>query len=70
MATPKANVDPGPSLYRRVRASFILQGTTFFAWCSEHQICRQWATRCVTGEIAGPQAQRLARKIAAAAGLT
>lgn len=56
-------------MYRRVKAGFVMQGLTFSGWCAEHGINRSNARIALLGAWEGPKAERLRRRICAAAGL-
>lgn len=46
-----------------IRAGFILQGTTFKAWCRGEGVDPGYAHHVVTGQQAGPKAQALKTRI-------
>lgn len=56
-------------LLLRVRAAFILRGTTFSAWCQENGVVRRTAEQSLSGDIQSANAQMLVIRIAKAAGL-
>ena len=53
----------------RVRAGFILQGSTLKAWCREERVDYGYAHKVVDGKTDGPKAQALRARILAAATL-
>jgi hypothetical protein len=60
---------PCPELVRKVRANFVLQGTTLGRWCRENGIPRQNARDTLLGGWDGPKGRELRAKILKAAGL-
>lgn len=57
------SVKPSRELLVRVRAAFILQGTSFNAWCNANGVVRRTAEQSLNGEIQSGNAKRLVRKI-------
>ena len=57
-----------PSLLCLVKTGFILNGTTFKAWCRENDVDPGYAHHVVNGKTNGPKAKRLRDRIAQAAG--
>lgn len=60
---------PGPSLYRAVRAGFIIMGDSLSGHCCREGIKRQNARACLLGQWKGPKAAALVRDLCQAAGL-
>jgi hypothetical protein len=56
-------------LLRKVRAGFVLRGLTFNRWCTENDVDRRYAERCLKGVRDGPEARLLRHRIRVAAGL-
>ena len=56
-----------PNLVQQVRTGFILQGTTFKAWCRTNRIDPGYAYHVAAGRTNGPKAQQLRQRIANAA---
>lgn len=54
---------------RRVRAGFVVQGTSLTAWCRARGVKHQNARKALAGEWKGPKASALIREILQAAGL-
>jgi hypothetical protein len=50
-------------LLPQVRAGFILQGTTFTAWCRSNGIDPGYAHHVVSGKTNGPSAQALRSRL-------
>ena len=65
MATP----EPGLGLMQQVRAGFVLQGTTFSAWCKANQISQYNARDAVIGSWNGPKGKALRAQIVKASGM-
>ena len=65
MTTPA----PGIDLHRRVRAGFILQGTTFKRWCLDHHITPSNARDALIGSWDGPKGRQLRARLVKAAGV-
>lgn len=53
---------PHPDLLK-LRAFFILQGTTFTKYCQEHNINRRNAHSAITGKWKGKKALKLKKRI-------
>lgn len=51
----------------RLRAAFILKGTSFNAWCVENEIDPHNARKAVLGHWQGPKATKLVERIERAA---
>ena len=67
---PAVNISHNFSLrQRRVRAGFLLQGTSLNSWCKEAGIARQNADQVLLGQWKGPKASALMVRILAAAGV-
>lgn len=56
-------LQPGRALYDRVRAAFILKGTTMEAWCRKNKVARQNAICATVGSWNGPKGKAVRRKI-------
>ena len=69
MQRPKKPSSPGLDLYNKVRAAFILQGTTLNAWCLSNGIMRQNAQQALTGSWNGPKGRELREKMLKAANM-
>tara|TARA_R110000751_G_scaffold180038_2_gene286494 strand:+ start:38754 stop:38966 length:213 start_codon:yes stop_codon:yes gene_type:complete len=54
---------PSRNLLVRVRAEFILQGSSFNAWCKANGVVRRTAEQSLTGEIQSDNAKRLVQTI-------
>lgn len=61
--------EPGPDLLKAIRASFVMQGTTFSAFCEAKGINRRNAAVALLGGWRGPKGRAVARRIAKAAGI-
>lgn len=59
------NVD----LYTKVKAGFLLQGTSLHRWCIENGIQRQNAAQALKGVWKGQKSKELREKISQAAGI-
>lgn len=57
---------PSKELLVRVRAEFILQGSSFNAWCKANGVVRRTAEQSLSGEIQSDNAKRLVQAILAA----
>lgn len=55
---------------RRVRAGFVVQGTSLTAWCKERGVKHQNARKALDEEWTGPKAKTLVAEILEAAGVT
>jgi hypothetical protein len=53
----------GPQFYKRVRASMILRGTSFNAWCHKREYKYQNVRAACLGEWTGPRAQQICAEI-------
>lgn len=63
------NTDPAPSLYRRIKAGFVMQGGSLTEWCRANGIDRSWAFQCLNGKRKGPAASALIRLISRESGV-
>ena len=54
---------------RRIKAGFILRGTTLSAWCRENGVHHQNAHKALSGQWVGPKASMLVERLLAAAGV-
>ena len=68
-SVPQTAQTPEPDLLTKIRAGFILKGTTMNAWCAKHAINRPNATMAILGGWRGPKAKRLVARIKRAAGV-
>lgn len=57
----------GPSDLAKVKSGFILQGTTFKAWCRAESVDPAYAHHVLAGHHAGRKAQALKARIMSAA---
>lgn len=57
------DISPSPQLYLRVRAAFIMQGTTFGAWCREKGIHQTNAKSALIGVWNGPKGREVRRQL-------
>lgn len=57
-------------LYTRVKAAFLLQGTSLNKWCLENDVRRQNAAHALKGVWNGPKSTELRGLIISAAGLS
>lgn len=60
---------PGPDLVRRVRAGFVMKGTTMHRWCREQGIAVQNVRQTLTGAWNGPKGRKLRALVIKAAGV-
>lgn len=60
---------PGPDLVKRVRAGFVLQGTTLGRWCRDNKVMPQHARLALLGGWNGPKGTALRERLMAASGL-
>jgi len=60
---------PNKGLHRRIRAGFILKGTTFTAWCRQHEINENNARSANIGAWDGPKGRALRERLIDASGL-
>ncbi|GGK08733.1 hypothetical protein [Luteimonas terricola] len=63
MTTP----EPSKDLYLRVRAGFVLQGTTLQTWCRQNGTHSSNAQRALIGSWDGPKARELRSRVIKAA---
>lgn len=58
------DVSPTPSkeLLTRIRAGFILKGSSFNAWCRSNGVVRRTAEQSISGEIQSENAKQLVQK--------
>lgn len=57
------SITPSRALLVRVRADFILQGSSFSAWCKANGVVRRTAEQSLSGEIQSDNAKRLVQTI-------
>jgi len=72
MSIQKAAINTPPAsmeLHTRIRAAFILNGTTFTRWCKENNVDPQNARQCIMGVWNGPKGRELRAKIIEASGV-
>lgn len=62
---------PAPSLdlHRRVRAAFVLQGTSMKAWCTKNKIHPSNVRNALIGSWNGPAGQAMRQRVVQASGL-
>lgn len=66
---PAANIsDELIERQRRIRAGFVVQGTSLTAWCKERGVRHQNARKALDGVWTGPKAAALVEEILQAAG--
>jgi hypothetical protein len=65
MTTP----EPSRDLLRKVKAHFILEGTTLTAWCRDNGINMPNAREALMGTWDGPAGRRLRERLCHVAGL-
>lgn len=69
MKTPSNHpASPGPELIRKVRALFILRGTTLGRWCRDNDIKLNHARMALVGSWDGPKGRALRDRVVSAAG--
>jgi hypothetical protein len=59
----KADARANDSLYRKVRAAFLVQGTSLGAWCDARGISRSRAREALKGIRKGPSASALRNRV-------
>ncbi|MBS0212335.1 MAG: hypothetical protein JSR26_04025 [Proteobacteria bacterium] len=64
-----STIEPSLALLRRVRAAFILQGTSLKGWCREHDIHLSNARNCLIGSWNGPAGKTMRQRLIKASGL-
>ncbi|CAK6715499.1 conserved hypothetical protein (fragment) [Vibrio harveyi] len=57
-------------LYTKVKAGFLLRGTSLHRWCIDNGVKRQAAAQALKGIWNGPKSTDLKQKLIEAAGLT
>lgn len=60
---------PSIALYNRVKAGFIVAGTSLTAWGREHGVNASNARHCLVGSWNGPKAKDLRARIIKASGI-
>jgi hypothetical protein len=50
----------------QIRAGFVIQGTSFNAWCEKNGVDKKNATRAINRQWDGPKARALVERIRAA----
>ncbi|MEJ1341202.1 MAG: hypothetical protein RPU14_03890 [Candidatus Sedimenticola sp. (ex Thyasira tokunagai)] len=63
-------VTPSLDLHLKVRAGFIIQGTTFSAWCRKHGVNNGNARAALIGSWDGPKGRALRVELLDASGVT
>lgn len=61
--------DETRALLNRIKAGFILKGTTYNAWCEKNGVNRANATIAILGGWRGPKARKLVARVKRAAGV-
>ena len=69
MAKVVSEVPPERQLNARVRAAFVMKGTTLHAWCGENGVDPAHAYKALIGQWRGPAGHALVARIKAAAGV-
>lgn len=65
-----ANIaDQAQERHRRIRAGFVVKGTSFTAWCAARGVKHQNALKAIKGEWTGPKAELLVAELLQAAGV-
>lgn len=64
-----ATVTEAKQLLVRIRASFVLQGTTLTAWCKDNKVHPQAVRQALYGAWAGPKATALVKRVIKASGV-
>ena len=65
MSTPA----PSLELHRRVRAAFILKGTSLKGWCRENNVHVQNVKNALIGSWNGPAGKKMRARVVKASGL-
>lgn len=60
---------PSRDLYNRVRAGFVIQGSSLTAWCNSHGVKQQNILHCLVGSWNGPKSQALREQVVIDAGI-
>lgn len=60
---------PSRDLYNRVRAGFVMQGSSLSAWCNLHGVKHQNILHCLVGSWNGPKSQALREQVVVDAGI-
>lgn len=55
------------NLYAKVKAGFLLQGTSLHRWCIDNDVKRQNAAQALKGLWKGPKSQELCERLVNAA---
>ena len=63
------DLKPGPDLYQRVRAGFVMKGTSLTRWCREKGINPTGARTALTGGWNGPKGRQLRSDLIKASGI-
>ncbi|MFI3273733.1 hypothetical protein [Vibrio sp.] len=56
-------------LYTKVKAGFLLKGTSLHRWCIDNEVKRQAAAQALKGIWNGPKSNELKQRLIEAAGL-
>lgn len=65
----KSIIEPGPTLYRHVRAKLALRGHSLSSWCRQHSMTREWVYACLMGRATGRRATATAARVRRLLGL-
>ncbi|MEC7308559.1 hypothetical protein [Vibrio crassostreae] len=69
--TTKINqIIPSKELYNKVKAGFIIKGTTLGVWCRESGVKQSNVISCLVGSWDGPKAKILRSKLIMESGVT
>lgn len=60
----------GPELVRKVRAAFVMSGTTLGRWCREHKLSDQNVRLALLGGWNGPKGRAMRDRVIGASGLS
>lgn len=63
-------ISPSKDLYNKVKAGFIIKGTTLGAWCRESGVKQSNVMSCLVGSWDGPKAKVLRAKLIIESGVT
>lgn len=68
MSQNNIQVDGDAKRYQKVRAAFIVKGTTLTAWCAENGTRIQNVRDAMFGRWKGPRAEELVARVVEASG--
>jgi len=54
MNHPQSHLRASPTIYRHVRADFVMRGSSLDAWCRANDVARRNARAALIGEWTGP----------------